>query len=650
MSTPGVASYVAWNERIARFWFMKPTGAGETYLTVTPRGIAMALWECDGAQLAPEAAETQLIAAVRAGYERWVLHVGGDVSNLARMAPQGDAPLCLCFLAASVLAAHRMRADDGNRAHAYYARLAQVLGVERERDLPAGFSKEGFEALWRFARHWTRQRGLPPLFLPNTDGVVQKYVAYPLAHTELREVDVDKLPEFFDWAGYAPSASVAAERLREDFSQWYPRNLTAQGKAACADRRLDGVVQQVAQELSGWDGVAEDERGRRLAHVELALDVIRGEPKLYYLARRPPGFPDVFEHSGHRFDALEEGWYDPLPVPREDGPHLLEGFEWASAATSSGPTFVLKRRPTRAVALVRSEEYSRLSSRRRLLAGVDCAVLYHESLATVVQARMQRLAEIPWRPIADGTLPSGWRVLLDVRVRPSDETMPAHEALEALEVDSAVELMTVGGLRVGRRAAWLVDCPPRLVVSGMPTHVLVDGRSTKVDPGGLVQLDRGRRGPGIHTIEAGRCHARVEILEASLAEGLPTLLRDLDRTEYSLALPGGTWDVLGARAGEILRAELVTRSTVRLPFDPVWAISHGSPGALVYVGSGQRDVGQELGDTAAVALWRSALCRAADLDIPMASIEPSACVEARRRWTRFVRAARRQQHSVRGVA
>src|SRR5437899_1547185 len=100
MSAPDAAPYVAWNQRIARFWFMKPTGGSETYLTITPRGLALALWECDGVQLEPEEAETQMIAAVRAGYERWVLRVAGDVSSLARMTPQGDAPLCLCFLAA----------------------------------------------------------------------------------------------------------------------------------------------------------------------------------------------------------------------------------------------------------------------------------------------------------------------------------------------------------------------------------------------------------------------------------------------------------------------------------------------------------------------------------------------------------------------
>jgi len=646
MSSPDADLYLAWNERVARFWFMRPTAGSEAYLTITPRGLALALWECDGVHLPTEQAEEQLIAAVRAGYQRWVVQVHGDVSGLARMAPKGDVPLCLAFLAASVLAAHRMRADDGNRANAYYARLQQILAVDRARDLPHGFSKDGFEKLWTFAQRWTLKRGLPPLFLPKTGGTIQKYIAYPLAHTELREVDLRKLPAFFDWAGYAPSASVALERLREDFAQWYPRSLTAQGCTACEDHRLGGVLQQISQELTAWNGVAEDEAGRRVAHLELTLDVVRGSPKLSYLARRPPGFPDVFEHEWHRFDSLEEGWYDPLPVPQSDGRHLLDGFEWSDTADASAPAFVLKRRPTRAIAFVRSEEYSGLTSRRRLLAGVECALLYHDSVSEIVDARMKQVAEGQPRPITDPSLPSGWRVLLDVHARPNADAVPA---LEALEVDAAVELMTIGGLRLGRRASWLVDCPPRLLVSGMPQDVRVNGQVADVGPGGVVEWERLGREAGVHVVEAGRAHLRIEIVEGSLADGLHAVSELPLGATHSVALARGHWDVIGSRPGEIVETDLVNQAVLRVPFEPIWAIRRATPGVALYLASCDHDPGEPVNDAGAVERWASAISEASDKDTPLACVDPAATKRAWKQWRGFVRVARRHSTAVEGV-
>ena len=646
MSSPDAGLYLAWNERVARFWLRRPTAGSEAYLTITPRGLALALWECDGVQLPIEEAEEQLIAAVRAGYQRWVVHVHGDVGGLARMAPTGDVPLCLAFLAASVLAAHRMRADDANRANAYYARLAQILAVDRARDLPQGFSKDGFEALWIFARQWTLKRGLPPLFLPETGEIVQKYVAYPLAHTELREVDLKKLPAFFDWAGYAPSASVALERLREDFAQWYPRSLTAQGRAACEDHRLGGVLQQIAQELTAWNGVAEDETGRRVAHVELTLDIVRGSPKLSYLARRPPGFPDVFEYEWHRFDSLEEGWYDPVPVPQKDGRHLLDGFEWSDTADASAPAFVLKRRPTRAIAFVRSEEYSGLTSRRRLLAGVECALLYHESVSEIVDARMKQVAEGPLRPITDPGLPSGWRVLLDVHARPNADAVPD---LEALEVDAAVELMTVGGLRLGRHASWLVDCPPRLLVSGMQRDVRVNGQVADVGPSGVVEWERLGREPGVHVVEAGRAHLRIEIVEGSLADGLHAVSERPLGATHSVALARGRWEVIGKRPGEIVDVDLANQAILRVPFEPIWAIRCATPGVALYLASCDHEPGQPVDDASAVERWASAITAASGKDTPLACVDPAAARGAQKQWRSLVRVARRCSTAVGGV-
>jgi hypothetical protein len=214
MTTTGAAStvasegeYLVWNTRVALFWLTQPASGTEIYLTVTPQGLAAAAWECDGLEMSPDAAEEDFLRAVRGFYGRAVLESGVDLASLARMTDARDAPICLAFLALAVLAAYRMHADERNRATAYYPRLAELLACDVKRGLPAGFSKQGFEELWRFVRGWTERQKMTPLFVPTTK-VLRRYEQYPLAHAVLRQVDVERLPVFFG----SPTGSVGEDR------------------------------------------------------------------------------------------------------------------------------------------------------------------------------------------------------------------------------------------------------------------------------------------------------------------------------------------------------------------------------------------------------------------------------------------------------
>jgi hypothetical protein len=404
----------------------------------------------------------------------------------------------------------------------------------------------------------------------------------------------------------------------------------------------------VAQELATWNGVAADEAGRRVAHVELSLEIVRGAPKLSYLARRPPGFPEVFEYDGHRFDSLEEGWYDPLPVPPEEGQQLLHGFEWSADRRAGVETFALKRRPTRAIAFVKSEDYTGLTSRRRMLAGVECALLYHESVAEIVEKRVNEIGVGHVRPIVSLGVPVGWRLLLDLQVQASATTVPD---LEALEVDAAVELMTVGGLRVGRRAAWLIDRPPQILVSGSPESVLVNGHPAKVGSGGVVEWDRSSREPGVHVIEAGRAHVRVEIIDGSIAERLPSISATTTEAIYSIALARGSWHVVGRNPGEIVDVDLSKQAVLRLPFEPVWALSRGLRGVVLLLTSNDLEPGELLGDEEAVKRWAVAIQDACATDEkPLACLDARMTSNVRRLWRGFARVARRCTAEREGVA
>jgi hypothetical protein len=632
--------YVVWNRRVALFWLTKSTAGSEVFLTITPGGLSVAAWESDGARLSPDEAEADFVGALRGMYRARILDGGAEIARLADEVA-GDAPASLAFLALSVLAAYRMHADTAHRSTAYFPRLSQLLDCRCVRGDPEGLSKPAFEQLWMRTSEWMRARLGRGLFLPQTQEVVRRYEVYPISHAGLRQVDLERLPQFFTWADYAPGSVVSFERLRADLRRWVAdgEHLTGRGRSACADERLDVVVQQIAQELKAWDGIAEDPAtGRRVAHVELTLDLPRGIPKLAYLARRPPGFPEVFEHGSHRFDSLEEGWYDPLPVQVDDGRELLDGFEWES--TQRSPSLVLRRARSRAIALVRSEEFSGFASRRRLLEGVDCAVLYHDSVAQEVEARISALASKRAVSVKDVGLPTGWRLLVDIRVdRPSDASSPG---LEALEVDGAVELLTVGGLRIGRRAEWLAECPPTVLVSGRG-QVSINGKAARLRADGSVEWEPRANTSGTHVFEAGRAQRRITLVAPDVAPDLPVLGARAAVDSYTVALARGRWTLLGSRSGEVQRTDRLPRERIlRLPFEPIWAIGDPTPDFAVFLCSDPREPEVKIGDGDAEA-WAAALVTAADHGKPLASLSEPASRAAERSWVKFVRAAKQIQ-------
>jgi hypothetical protein len=629
-------AYLEWNTRIGLFWLTEPFADTDLYLTVTPRGLSTAAWECDAAALTPREAEESFVSAVRDFYKVAIVDRGYEIEFLQGQDKNG-LPLCLAFLALSVLAVHHMHRDDVNRATAFYPRLIQLLGLGERNKRPPGFKEQQFENLWLYVRAWTEARGTRPLYIPPPK--YRQYENYPQAHSVLREVDLERLPEFFRWARYSPESHIDPDRLRADLLEWvYAKSpFTRQGMAACNDQRLAGVVQEVAQELKAWDGGGRDEQGRQVANVELHLELVRGMPQLSFLARKPPGFPDAFDDGVHRFESLE-GWYDPVPVPRKEGRALIDGFEWVSVDGSTN--VVLRRLGAAAIAFVRSEEMAGLVSRRRLISGVDCAVLYHTSVADVVEQTLAALlgGSAP-RPMKGAPgLPSDWIVSGVFRVSqfPADWDPP----IEALQVDSVVDFFTIGGLRVGRRSSWLVGAPPVLQVSGVQDFVEVNKSRVKIK-GGVVEWMGVVKRPGMYSVRAGRAHRNIEIVEPTVCAQLPALIEaGQGATRYWAGIPQGTWLVLGAEPGALMSLELAMDELVELEFEPVWALPKGRGGkdALLFFPSDERCPVRRPRGSAREQAWARAVRAAERLRAPIVVVDSEAKAVAERSWDQFVQA------------
>ncbi|MGO9930427.1 MAG: hypothetical protein ACLPV8_01215 [Steroidobacteraceae bacterium] len=565
--------YVLWNYMLAEHCLLADSCEGTVLLTVTPRILTISLDEAGGGMWSPSEAEADFIATVAAVYRKRVLGSSERLRALKSTAA-GDVPFCIGFLALSVLAAFHMRTDDEYTGRAFYPRLAEMLGCGLMRSQPIGFDGEAFLELWAELSGWLKKNYNRELAAPDAAGI-RKYVAYPFAHVPLREVDMERLPQFFDAYGYEPGGRAPLDRLAYDLYEasgpW--RYLTESGQSALEDQyRRPLVVRQVAQELDRWDGCRTDSSGARTATIELWMDIRRRRAQLYLLARRPTGFPELIEEGELVFASSQDGWYEPVPLSRDDGTLLEHGVRIGTR--SDGGRYYLQRRQAQVVPLTPSEAYTGFVSDRVLRADTDCVVLCTESLVDDVAQYLEALSGRRASPRRDDTIPTGWCLFTDVRA--ANECSPPP-GMENLGVESSLALIPEGGLRLGRRWRWLESAPARLTVLGSH-HGLsakIDGRQIELDDSGRMNNDL-LRSAGQHVIEIGnRLRQRVSVLQGVVSPSCKPW-RNGDEESCTIPVPPGEWILLGLSPGQretvIAPAE---GALIRRTFPVQWAVHVG---------------------------------------------------------------------------
>lgn len=604
---PPSEEYALWNKAVVQHCLLADASENEeVYLTITPRVLAGALAEVGGGILAPDEAQVSFADAVSKMYHTRVLPHSRKLQVL-RSCGVG-LPECAAFLALSVLAAYRMHTDEGMAANAYYKRLDELLRCGLSGGLPRGFDPDEFEGLWVFLRAWLDREHGRNLAMPGPNVGLRRYVALPLTHVPLRQVDIERLPDFFTWAGYEAAERVPIERIDADLSKWarLRGTFTNAGTDALADERRRAVLAQIAHELECWDGSHTDSQGRRTAPVEVFLNWERRIPLLYYLPRRPAAFPAVFDDGVHVFDAGQDGWYEPLPIGVEDGPELVSGFSWEAAP--NGIRVVLRRAGASAIAMAPSEFAGHISH-NGLLLGALGAALCRDALVVPAQKYLDGVTGKRCMPVQPPNMPGGWALFTGINpVR----RVPPPAGLEALEIVANLEIIPQGGLRLGRRWAWLAEAPPKLLVAGFGPgeSAAIDGERVEVDDGGVIR-DEGRlTRSGVHVVEVGRVRRRLEIVDPEIAvAGFPgATAADVGRWHMA-ALPCGSWTVIGSHPGDAAYA--VRRSWGQgvlacCPFNPVWALSYGcGRGAVVLCLVDQPPPPDRLPRTPAARLLRS---------------------------------------------
>ena len=578
--------YARWNNAVVEQLLLAGPSSEEALLCVNPRILARVFEEAGLGFITPEQAEQQFTSAVTSLYQRRVLGHSARLHMLRRCSA-GGPPDCAAFLAGSVLAAFRMQSDEELSGNAYYRRLADLLKCEMQGAHPIGFDPPVFESLWVFLHNWLCEAHGRQLAMPKSDVGFRRFVALPLAHVPLRSLDIEKLPVFFSWAGYQPGARVRHDRLLADMKRWQQsRNmLTRTGTGALYDDRSSSVSAQVSAELEAWDGSFCESAGRRSALVEIQFDVVQRSPVFFYLPRRPPGFPRVFEGGERVFEASDEGWYDPAKLRQEDGELLESGFEWLSHA--GGIDCTLRRSGALVIPFTPSSSYSGFLSSRRLLRGVKCSVLCRDNIVPTVKDYLSEVAQGLLSPVSHSLLPNGWSMFRDFSARVPVE---APAGLESLEVDPNIDLIVAGGLRIGRSWSWLTGAPPRILVSGMEAQdrIKVNGTSVGVGASGELLAGGVFAEPGEYLVEAGSRRRRFEIERPQVSVQSQTELREsLDAgRSRRIALPHGSWTLIGNSPDQVCYSyEKFFRGTIAsCPFHPSWAVQVGAgPDAVVAV-------------------------------------------------------------------
>jgi hypothetical protein len=190
-----VASYEEWNSAIIEHFTRESPKSTGIFMTANDESI-----EYVGTRYLQLEGEHVLNDFVTAVQHRCTETVGGTRQlclDMVKGTNKLDSPKGVAFLAAMVLAAHRMSGRDDVDPSNYFARLAELLGVEPgTQSRPRGMSTGEEEGLWLGWNDWLAQNGWEPTARRGPEGAT-KYLHYTIEQALLRDDDVEFLKTQF---------------------------------------------------------------------------------------------------------------------------------------------------------------------------------------------------------------------------------------------------------------------------------------------------------------------------------------------------------------------------------------------------------------------------------------------------------------------
>jgi hypothetical protein len=397
-------------------------------------------------------------------------------------------PPCLAFLGATVLAAEDMgNSEEDLAGHAYYARLARIIGLaDNNTALRQQYPKHA-EFLWRCLNKWLEdldgERGLPTAY-----ALTHRYIGLPMSQALVREGDRRKFPFLFAQFGLSPGMQVAPEDLIRYLGHW----LTTEGSPASSNlRRLwsrpashERIASVAAVELANWDGVVEASAPGTQTHLAARAVVV---------ANLRTGFMDSSLDLSLGIRPVGAEMDGQMEVRSTDGSWLPLGFSpgtaglWRTAYTEAIDFRSMleglvrfrhagkendaeyKHFPRMVVPLIYDELQSGFVEAERLQLGVDALLLVRSTTATKSKANVadeveQILAQSArpgFQRLGDLTgLPEGWVLFNNVQLFGAPSADTKYNELLPLARN---QLTIAGGLRIPSRIRkWSTHSRPEI--------------------------------------------------------------------------------------------------------------------------------------------------------------------------------------------
>lgn len=505
--------YLRWNEAVADVIYPVNDDAMPAYMDLENDELRMISERAGYAGAEPKEAFAQAVrAVVLDGYGRFNLTALNHRSKVWWSSKERrDAPPTLAFLAITSLAAEDMgKTDDDIAGHAYYVRLAKLLGLSRnDHDLQHQYAKHA-EFLWGCLNGWLEdldgERGMPTAY-----ALTHRYVGLPMSQALVREGDRTKFPAMFAQFGLSPGMEIAPTDLSSYLDHWfslenspassYLRKLWNQQSAR------ERIASVVAVELANWDGTLEDASVVSVGGTALAT-------RAMLIANLRSGFMDssldlslairplVDDMDGQmQVRSVDDSWIDIGFSPGTAGlwrtsyteavhfGSMIEGaVRLRHAGRDDAPEY--KRFPRTVIPLVYDELQSAFVEAERLQLGTDSLLLVRTVAQTKVKTNvveeveraLSEAARPGFKRIDELTgLPEGWVLFTDIQLFMAPNTIRLNELVPLARNN----LTIAGGLRIPSRIRkWSTLSPPevRATVQSEPDLrvTLVDLRSEEL--------------------------------------------------------------------------------------------------------------------------------------------------------------------------
>ncbi|RKU11623.1 hypothetical protein C6502_07975 [Candidatus Poribacteria bacterium] len=327
-----MASYDEWNKAIVEYFVSGLSSGATVYLSVDEETLMHIGSRFEQSETSDVDWVEDFIEAVRSECV-----IGNQVYLEEISDYQSDKiPRCVAFLAAMVLAAHQMVAEETKEIVIaqinYFTRLRQVLGLSPEKGgrpdglLPAGIE----EPLWKTWEWWLIRNG----WLPSAErgeGVTYAYINYPLSQALLRKGDKETLERLFRERENLGALSRVWDRdivglwvRRQQFNSKYLTELIQE-----SDFRRHEVItnalhdvyisidweQEMLETQSGVRSIVQRRLTAQLYREE--EDFITGNINYYLYPQQPKHFSDgalevIRNGRTHPLNKDRPGWFRPL--------------------------------------------------------------------------------------------------------------------------------------------------------------------------------------------------------------------------------------------------------------------------------------------------------------------------------------------------